>query len=121
VKDHIRCEVVMEKGRYKMIICGSREEVLIGDKDAEGDMKMKYLDMLECRGKIWRWSWLLLSSLRTIVCDIFLPYFFFYLIFLSLLPRFLKHHPLGGFNSYWQMPFRKRARITIEDLSLETI
>ena len=41
MKDHIRCEVVMEKGRYKMIICGSREEVFVRDKDAEGDMKMK--------------------------------------------------------------------------------
>ena len=53
MKDHIRYEVVMEKGRYKMIICGSREEVFVRDK--EGDMKMKYLDMLECTGKIWRW------------------------------------------------------------------
>ncbi len=65
MKDHIRYEVVMEKGRYKMIICRSREEVFVRDKDAEGDMKMKYLDMLECRGKIWRWSWLLFSFLCT--------------------------------------------------------
>ena len=26
-------------------------------------------------------------------------------------------NPAGGFNSYWQMPFRKGARITIENLS----
>ncbi|CAI9402254.1 glycoside hydrolase family 172 protein [Aestuariimicrobium sp. T2.26MG-19.2B] len=25
-------------------------------------------------------------------------------------------NPAGGFNSYWQMPFRQRARITIENL-----
>src|SRR5579883_2339582 len=25
-------------------------------------------------------------------------------------------NPRGGFNSYWEMPFRKRARITIENL-----
>lgn len=25
-------------------------------------------------------------------------------------------NPLGGFNCYWEMPFRKRARITIENL-----
>ncbi|MBX3064862.1 MAG: DUF2961 domain-containing protein [Anaerolineae bacterium] len=25
-------------------------------------------------------------------------------------------NPLGGFNSYWEMPFRKHARITIENL-----
>ena len=56
MKDHIRYEVVMEKGRYKMIICRSREEVFVRDKDTKGDMKMK-----ECRGKIWRWSWFLLS------------------------------------------------------------
>ena len=30
-----------------------------------GDMKMKYLDMLECTGKIWKWCWLLLSFWRT--------------------------------------------------------
>jgi hypothetical protein len=28
-------------------------------------------------------------------------------------------NPAGGFNSYWPMPFRKRARITIENLSDE--
>jgi hypothetical protein len=26
-------------------------------------------------------------------------------------------NPAGGFNSYWEMPFRKHARITIENLS----
>ncbi len=26
-------------------------------------------------------------------------------------------NPAGGFNSYWQMPFRKHARITIENLT----
>ena len=26
-------------------------------------------------------------------------------------------NPAGGFNSYWEMPFRKRARITIENLT----
>ncbi len=26
-------------------------------------------------------------------------------------------NPRGGFNSYWEMPFRKHARITIENLS----
>jgi len=30
-------------------------------------------------------------------------------------------NPSGGFNSYWQMPFKKRARITIENQGLETI
>ena len=25
-------------------------------------------------------------------------------------------NPAGGFNSYWQMPFRKKARITVENL-----
>jgi len=28
-------------------------------------------------------------------------------------------NPAGGFNSYWQMPFRQRARITIENLAPE--
>jgi hypothetical protein len=28
-------------------------------------------------------------------------------------------NPAGGFNSYWEMPFRKRARIVIENLSPE--
>jgi hypothetical protein len=28
-------------------------------------------------------------------------------------------NPAGGFNSYWEMPFRKRARITVENLSPE--
>ena len=26
-------------------------------------------------------------------------------------------NPAGGFNSYWEMPFRKRARITVENVS----
>jgi hypothetical protein len=26
-------------------------------------------------------------------------------------------NPAGGFNSYWEMPFRRRARITVENLS----
>ncbi len=26
-------------------------------------------------------------------------------------------NPAGGFNSYWEMPFRKRARITLENLT----
>ncbi len=26
-------------------------------------------------------------------------------------------NPAGGFNSYWEMPFRKRARITLENLA----
>jgi hypothetical protein len=26
-------------------------------------------------------------------------------------------NPAGGFNSYWQMPFRKQARITVENLT----
>jgi hypothetical protein len=30
-------------------------------------------------------------------------------------------NPAGGFNSYWEMPFRKRARITIENLTPEPI
>ncbi len=30
-------------------------------------------------------------------------------------------NPAGGFNSYWQMPFRKCAKITVESLSLEEI
>lgn len=29
--------------------------------------------------------------------------------------------PNGGFNSYWEMPFRRAARITIENLSEEEI
>ncbi|MCI5825535.1 MAG: DUF2961 domain-containing protein, partial [Arcanobacterium sp.] len=28
-------------------------------------------------------------------------------------------NPMGGFNSYWQMPFRNRARITIENLAID--
>jgi len=71
---------------------GSREEVFVRDKDAEGDMKMKYLDMLECTGKIWRWCWLLLSLWRT-TCMWYCPIFFSYFIFLSLLPRSLKQPP----------------------------
>jgi len=49
----------MKAGEIKVDVLGA--EVLIGDKDAEGDMKMKYLDMLQCRWKIWKWCWLLLS------------------------------------------------------------
>ncbi len=30
-------------------------------------------------------------------------------------------NPAGGFNSYWEMPFRQRARITIENLSPDPI
>ena len=30
-------------------------------------------------------------------------------------------NPAGGFNSYWEMPFRKHARITIENLSPDTL
>ncbi len=30
-------------------------------------------------------------------------------------------NPAGGFNSYWEMPFRKRARITVENLSPEPV
>ncbi len=30
-------------------------------------------------------------------------------------------NPAGGFNSYWQMPFRRRARITIESLTKDLI
>lgn len=30
-------------------------------------------------------------------------------------------NPSGGFNSYWQMPFRKRAKITIENQSSKII
>ncbi len=30
-------------------------------------------------------------------------------------------NPAGGFNSYWQMPFRKSARITVENLSSEDV
>jgi hypothetical protein len=30
-------------------------------------------------------------------------------------------NPAGGFNSYWEMPFRKRARIEIESLSPDPI
>lgn len=30
-------------------------------------------------------------------------------------------NPAGGFNSYWEMPFRKSARITLENLSDERI
>lgn len=30
-------------------------------------------------------------------------------------------NPAGGFNSYWEMPFRKSARITLENLSDEEI
>lgn len=29
-------------------------------------------------------------------------------------------NPAGGFNSYWEMPFRKKARITIENLTPDT-
>ena len=30
-------------------------------------------------------------------------------------------NPIAGFNSYWQMPFRKRARVTLENIGDETI
>lgn len=30
-------------------------------------------------------------------------------------------NPAGGFNSYWEMPFRRRARITVENLSPESV
>lgn len=30
-------------------------------------------------------------------------------------------NPAGGFNSYWEMPFRKHARITVENLSPDEI
>ena len=30
-------------------------------------------------------------------------------------------NPAGGFNSYWQMPFRKRARVTLENLADDPI
>jgi hypothetical protein len=30
-------------------------------------------------------------------------------------------NPAGGFNSYWEMPFRKRARITVESLAPEDL
>ncbi|MDQ3855198.1 MAG: DUF2961 domain-containing protein, partial [Chloroflexota bacterium] len=30
-------------------------------------------------------------------------------------------NPNGGFNSYWEMPFRQRARVTIENLSPEPV
>ena len=30
-------------------------------------------------------------------------------------------NPAGGFNSYWEMPFRRQARITIENLSPDEI
>ena len=30
-------------------------------------------------------------------------------------------NPHGGFNSYWEMPFRQRARVTIESLATEDV
>ena len=30
-------------------------------------------------------------------------------------------NPAGGFNSYWEMPFRKRARITVENLAPDPV
>ncbi|SEN80524.1 Protein of unknown function [Actinacidiphila rubida] len=30
-------------------------------------------------------------------------------------------NPYGGFNSYWPMPFRQAARLTLENLSAETV
>jgi hypothetical protein len=30
-------------------------------------------------------------------------------------------NPAGGFNSYWEMPFRKKARITVENITDEEI
>ncbi|MBK8023688.1 MAG: DUF2961 domain-containing protein [Chloroflexi bacterium] len=30
-------------------------------------------------------------------------------------------NPAGGFNSYWEMPFRKHARVTIENLSPDPV
>ncbi len=30
-------------------------------------------------------------------------------------------NPAGGFNSYWEMPFRQRARLTIENLGTEQV
>ena len=30
-------------------------------------------------------------------------------------------NPAGGFNSYWEMPFKRRARVTIENLSSDLV
>ena len=30
-------------------------------------------------------------------------------------------NPAGGFNCYWEMPFRKRARVTVENLSPDEV
>ncbi len=30
-------------------------------------------------------------------------------------------NPAGGFNAYWEMPFRRHARITVENLSADTL
>ena len=30
-------------------------------------------------------------------------------------------NPAGGFNCYWEMPFRKSARITLENLSPDEV
>jgi hypothetical protein len=30
-------------------------------------------------------------------------------------------NPMGGFNCYWEMPFRKRARITVENLTPDVL
>jgi hypothetical protein len=30
-------------------------------------------------------------------------------------------NPAGGFNSYWEMPFRKNARVTVENLSPDEV
>ncbi|MBC7815248.1 MAG: DUF2961 domain-containing protein [Burkholderiales bacterium] len=30
-------------------------------------------------------------------------------------------NPAGGFNSYWEMPFRRRARVTIENISPDQV
>lgn len=38
---------------------------------------------------------------------------------ISSLPIAVK--PAGGFNSYWEMPFRARARITLENLSPDPV
>ena len=30
-------------------------------------------------------------------------------------------NPAGGFNCYWEMPFRRQARITVENLSPDSV
>ena len=95
VKDHIRCEVVMTKGKYKMV-----KYVDVGRRySSEIKMLERIVRKIELRGKKFladrlydvRWLKEYLKDRRIKVVYFCLIFSHSYLIFLPLLPRFLKH------------------------------